>query len=115
MALVVPPVWAWGVSVVSVACGVCRVCVCWCAVLLAVVLPLPCDPGVCVCECCVSLCVGVGAVWGLCALGLQRVSGCVCAVMVQVCGYRGMPYLFWFFLSADMVTIKGLKQSPVNV
>ena len=113
--------WQWwcrrcrlGVSRLFLWHVVCVLCVCWCVVLWAVVPPIPLAL-VCVCVCSVSLCIGVGAVWGLCVLGLRHVCVCVCGVWVQVCGFSGMSYLFWFLLSADMVTIKGRKQSPVNV
>ena len=75
-------------------------CCGWCFLLFPVALVCVC---VCVCVCCDSPCVGVG------------VFGCVCGVWYQVCGFLGMSYLFWFELSAAMVTINGTKQSPVNV
>ena len=67
-----------------------------CAVFRRVLVWVLC--GVCVCWAC-GVCVCV----------------CVCGVWVQVGGFCGISYLLWFFSSADMVTIKGRKQNPVNV
>ena len=89
--------------------GVVRVC--WCALLWLAAPALLCGPGVCVCVVWRLVLVWVRCGVGLCVVGLRSV--CVC--VPSVCGFYGMSYLVWSALSADMVTIKGRKGSPVNV
>ena len=90
------------------------VCVCWC-LTLSVVPPLPGGPGAC------GLCLTMSWcghwVEFVCA---GRAGVCVCVWLCVVClgvwravirirydGFRlCMPYLFWFVLSVDVVTIK---------
>ena len=79
------------------------------ALVLRIVVPVA-----MVCVGCTLLCTGVGAVSGLCVLGV-RAGVCVCVwlcvvcfgvwrdVWVQVCGLWALPNLFWSELSADMV------------
>ena len=90
-------------------------CVCWCVVSWLVAPPLLRGSGVYVRVVwrlvLVWACGCVGGVSSSCVAGLRRVCVCVRAM----CGFWGMSYLVWFALSADMVTIKGRKGSPVNV
>ena len=65
--------------------------------------------GVCVSWACGCVCVCVCV--ALCCLLWRPARG----VWVQVCGLWAMPYLFWFLLSADMVTMKVRKYGPANV
>ena len=89
MAVVVPPVWAWGVPCVIVACGVCCVCVLVCCVVGGGPSPPLWPWCVCVCVLCFTVC------WWGCCVGLVFaglavsvcVCVCVCGVWVQVCGF----------------------------
>ena len=67
--------------------------------------------GLGVCVCCVALRVGVGGVWGLCAVWLP----CVCVCVRTVCGLWGVSYLGWFSSSVGMVVVKKQKKSKEEV